>query len=174
MLLPSGVRVASFVAVNAVGRVTLGATPHFRAAPFERDDEFGGLGLPSQLPADAADTVAKGTIEPRASTTLAVVATDCALSRAAAKRLAIAAHDGIALAVFPAHTPFDGDTVFALSTGRLPLKDGPRGLLPLCAAAASTLARAIARAVYAATPAPGDRLPTWRARYQVGRPLGTG
>lgn len=164
-VLEGGVRVAAFVAANSVGRVTFGATPYFRAAPFEVDGEFGGLGLPSPLPSDAAAIVTKGTIEPRSSTTLALVATDCALTRAEAKRLAIAAHDGIALAVYPAHTPFDGDTVFALSTGARELSDGPRGLLTLGAAAAATLARAIARAVHAATPSPGDRLPTWRERY---------
>lgn len=168
-VLPDGTSVAAFVAVNAVGRVTLGTTPHFRAASFEEQAEFGGLGYPAAIPADAAALVTKGTIEPHASTTLAVVATDGVLSRAEAKRLAIAAHDGIALAVFPAHTPFDGDTVFAVSTARRPLADGSRGLVPLCAAATTTLARAIARAVYEATPAPADRLPTWRERYRDGR-----
>ena len=164
-VLEGGAQVACFVAVNAVGRVTLGATPHFRAAPYEIDGEFGGLGLPSPLPPDAAAIVIKGTVEPHASTTLAVVATDCALTRDEAQRLAIAAHDGLALAIYPAHTPFDGDTVFALSTGTRALADGPRGLLSLCATASTTLARAIARAAYAATPAPGDKLPTWRERY---------
>ncbi len=163
--LEDGARVVAFVAVNAVGRVTLGATPHFRAAPFEMDGEFGDVGLPASLPPDAAAVVTKRSVAPQASTTLAVVATDCALTRAEAKRLAIAAHDGIALAIFPAHTPFDGDTVFALSTGARDLSGGPRGLLTLSAAAAATLARAIARAVYAATPAAGDRVPTWRERY---------
>jgi len=165
-VLEGGVRVACYAAVNAVGRVTLGANPHFRAAPYEIDGEFGGLGLPSPLPPDAAAIVTKGAVEPHASTTLAVVATDCALTRDEAKRLAIAAHDGLALAIYPAHTPFDGDTVFALSTGTRALTDGPRGLLGLCAAASTTLARAIARAVYAATPAPGDKLLTWKERYE--------
>jgi L-aminopeptidase/D-esterase-like protein len=109
--------------------------------------------------------VTKGTVEPLASTTLAVVATDIALTRNEAQRLAIAAHDGLALAIYPAHTPFDGDTVFALSTGAQKLQNGPRGLLSLCAAASTTLARAVARAVYAATPSPGDKLPTWRKRH---------
>jgi L-aminopeptidase/D-esterase-like protein len=163
--LDHGANVAAYAAVNAVGRVTLGATNYFRAAPYEIDREFGGLGLPSPLPTDAAAIVTKGTVEPHASTTLAVVATDCALTRGEAQRLAIAAHDGLALAIYPAHTPFDGDTVFALSTERRPMANGPRGLLGLCAAASSTLARAIARAVYAATLAPNDRLPTWRERY---------
>lgn len=164
-VLEGGVRVASYVAVNAVGRVTLGATRHFRAAPYEVDGEFGGLGFPSPLPPDAAAIVTKGTVEPQTSTTLAVVATDCALTRNEAQRLAIAAHDGLALAIYPAHTPFDGDTVFALSTGNREIPVGPLGLLTLGAAAATTLARAIAIAVYAATPAHGDRMPTWRERY---------
>ena len=164
-VLGDGSRVAAFVAVNSVGRVTLGTTPHFRAAPFERDAEFGGLGFPAELPSDAGAVVTKVPREPGANTTLAVIATDCALTRAEAKRLAITAHDGIALAIFPAHTPFDGDTVFALSTGARELAGGMRALGPLCAAAAETLARAIARAVFAATPAESDRFPTWRGRY---------
>ncbi len=164
-VLVNGGRVAAFVAVNPVGRVTLGGTPHFRAAPFERDGEFGGRGLPSPLPPDADAVVTKGPAEPGANTTLAVIATDCALTRSEARRLAMAAHDGMALAIFPAHTPFDGDTVFALATGRRQGALAPRDLLALCAAATTSLARAIARAVYAAEPAPGDRLPTWRERY---------
>ncbi len=161
-------RVAAFVAVNAVGRVTLGTTPHFRAAPFEHEAEFGGLGLPAKLPPDAGAAVTKVPREPGGNTTLAVIVTDCALTRAEAKRLAISAHDGMALAIYPAHTPFDGDTVFALSTGARPLEGGMRGLGPLCAAAAEALARAIAVAVFAATPAPNDRFPTWRQRYGGG------
>jgi L-aminopeptidase/D-esterase-like protein len=163
--LEGGGRVACYAAVNAVGRVTIGATKHFRAAPYEVNDEFGGFGLPSPLPLDAAAVLTKGTVEAHASTTLAIVATDCALTRDEAQRLAIAAHDGLALAIYPAHTPFDGDAVFALSTGKRALANDPRGLLLLCAAASATLARAIARAVHAATPAPGDKLPTWLQRY---------
>jgi len=165
--LADGVKVASFAAVNAVGRVTLGASPFFRAAPFEVGAEFGGLGLPTPLPPDAAEPVTKRRLDSQASTTLAVVATDCALGRDQAKRLAIAAHDGMALAIYPAHTPFDGDIVFALATGAREFPGGREPLAALCAAAAATLARAIARAVYAAGPAPGDRLPAWRERYGV-------
>jgi L-aminopeptidase/D-esterase-like protein len=160
-----GVRLAAYVAANPVGRVTLGSGPHFRAAPFERDAEFGGLGLPSPLPADAGDLVLKGTARPGSSTTLAVIATDADLTRAEAHRLAIAAHDGIALAIYPAHTLFDGDAVFTLATGARPLGDRPRALVQLGAIAAATLARAIARAIFSAEPAAGDRLPTWRERH---------
>ncbi|WP_224407587.1 P1 family peptidase [Afifella sp. IM 167] len=161
--LSSGATLAAFVAVNAVGRVTLGAGPHFRAAPFERGNEFGGLGFPEKMPADAAEPVTKLSPAPGGNTTVAVVATDLALTKAEAKRLAIAAHDGLALAIYPAHTPLDGDTVFALSTGKVEAAEAERLALltEACAAAAATLARAIARAVHAATPAPGDTKPTW-------------
>jgi L-aminopeptidase/D-esterase-like protein len=166
--LEDGVRVAAFAVANAYGSATLGDTLFFRAAPFERDGEFGGLGLPSPLPLDAARVVTKAALGARQNTTLALIATDCALSRDEAKRLAIAAHDGLALAIFPAHTIFDGDAVFALSTGRSELAGRPRSLVDLAAAAAAALARAIARAIYAAAPAPGDPLPTWRQRRDAG------
>jgi L-aminopeptidase/D-esterase-like protein len=109
--LADGTRLAALVAVNAVGRVTLGSTPHFRAAAFEENAEFGGLGLPAPLPSDASEVAIKRRAEPGQSTTLGVVVTDWALTRAEAKRIAIAAHDGIALAIFPAQrrstaTPF--------------------------------------------------------------------
>jgi L-aminopeptidase/D-esterase-like protein len=164
-VLPDGATVAAFAAVNSVGRVTFGESPWFRAAPFEREGEFGGLGLPSPVPADVAEVVTKRPALPRAGTTICLVATDYDLTRSEAKRLAMAAHDGIALAVFPAHTPLDGDAVFALATGRRSLAERPAGLRDLCAAATAALARAIARGVYAAEPAAGDRWPTWRERY---------
>ena len=164
--LADGSRLAALVAVNAVGRVTLGSTPHFRAAPFEENAEFGGLGLPAALPGDAAEAAIKRRAEPGQSTTLGVVVTDWPLTRAEAKRIAIAAHDGIALAIFPAHTPLDGDTVFALSLGAGRRSARPDDLVALSAAAASTLARAIAVAIYSAEPAEGDRVPAWRERYK--------
>jgi L-aminopeptidase/D-esterase-like protein len=165
-VLSDGATVGAYVAVNAVGRVTLGSTPHFRAAPLEVDKEFGGLGLPSPVPPDAATIMTKGSIEARTNTTLAVIATDYELTRDQARRLAIATHDGLALAIFPAHTPFDGDTVFALATAKRPLLAGPQALLILCAAATSALARAVACAVYSATSSAGDRVPTWQQRYR--------
>jgi L-aminopeptidase/D-esterase-like protein len=88
-----------------------------------------------------------------------VVATDARLTKAEAKRLAIAAHDGFARALWPSHTPFDGDLVFALATGRVA---GAADMVALGAAAAACTARAIARAVYEAAPAAGDKLPTWK------------
>lgn len=159
--LPNGVTVGALVAVNAVGRATIGNAGHFRAAPFEKDGEFGGRGLPVPLPKDAAALVTKAG-RPAENTTLAIVATDAALTKAEAKRLAVMAHDGFAHALWPAHTPMDGDIVFAVSTGRVPLPDPTIGLMWLGAAAASCTARAIARGVYEASSAPGDLLPSWR------------
>lgn len=162
-VLDDGATVGALVAVNALGRVTVGDGPHFWAAPFEQDDEFGGLGLPAPLPADAMAVRSKfDTLKPGANTTIAVIATDVALTKSEAKRLAVMAHDGMARAIWPAHTPFDGDLVFAISTGKRPL-EAPGALLALGAAGAATLARAIARGVYEAEETAGDRLPTWRS-----------
>jgi L-aminopeptidase/D-esterase-like protein len=159
--LANGMTVAALAAANALGSATIGATRHFWAAAFERDGEFGGLGWPSPLPADAADLALKGH-RPGENTTLAVVATDAALSKAQAKRLAVMAHDGFARALWPAHTPLDGDIVFAIATGHVPLADPVADMVALGAAAAAVTARAIARGVYEATPEPGDVKPAWR------------
>jgi L-aminopeptidase/D-esterase-like protein len=162
--LSDGTAVAALVAVNALGQATVGEGPHFWAAPFEEGREFGGLGWPATLPPDAVRLRHKR--QPRAgeSTTIGVVATDAALTKAEAKRLAIMAHDGFARALWPAHTPHDGDLVFALATAARP-RSGPPDLVALGAAAAACVARAIARGVYEATPAPGDRVPAWRERF---------
>ena len=106
---------------------------------------------------------------PRTSTTLAVVATDAVLTKAEAKRLAVMAQTGLARAIYPVHTPLDGDIVFAVSTGRKPLADPMLGLTTLGTAAANCVARAIARAVYEATalPHPGA-LSAWRDRFGRG------
>jgi L-aminopeptidase/D-esterase-like protein len=163
--LPGGANVAALAAVNAVGQATIGDGPHFWAAPFETDGELGGRGLPSPLPRNATDLRFKGGGDPRQSTTIAVVATDAKLTKAEAKRLAIVAHDGFARALWPSHTPLDGDIVFALATGLVPLGEAPAAMIELGAAAAACMARAIARGVYLATPAVGDLLPTWREKF---------
>ena len=97
-----------------------------------------------------------------ANTTPCIVATDANLDKAQCHRLAVAAHDGIARAVVPAHTPHDGDIVFALSTQTHTVSEGD--LLQIGAAAAHCVARALARGVYEATAHPGDILPTWKDR----------
>lgn len=162
----AGLTLGALVAANPVGSVTVGGTRHFWAAPFEIGDEFGGLGLPHPMPADATRIAFKfGQPPPTgASTTIAVIATDAVLTKADAKRLAIAAHDGFARAIWPAHTPADGDLVFALATGASGREPDMAQAMDLYAAAGATMARAIARAIHAATPAPGDILPAWSSR----------
>jgi len=163
--LASGVTVAALAVVNAVGQATIADGPHFWAAPFEIDGEFGGRGLPSPLPSDAAAIRHKLGRDDRSNTTLAVVATDAALTKAQAKRLAVMAHDGFARALWPSHTPFDGDIVFALATGRIPISETPADIVEMGAATAACVARAIARGVCEATPADADRLPSWREKF---------
>ncbi len=161
---PFGHRIAAIAAVNALGSPLIGDGPWFWAAPFEVDGEFGGLGWPAAMsPADVAMRV-KGRVQP--STTIGIVITDAILTKAQAKRLAIMAHDGLARAVLPAHAPMDGDTIFAASTGHVPLADPMRDLTALGHAATQVFARAVARGVYEATalPFPGA-LPSWRDRF---------
>jgi D-aminopeptidase len=97
----------------------------------------------------------------QANTTIAIVATDAPLSKTQCHRVAVTAHDGLARAIVPAHTPMDGDLVFAVSTGAGELVDHA-GLREIGAAAAVCLSRAICRAVFAASPAKGDIIPTWQ------------
>ncbi|MXQ08861.1 peptidase T4 [Alphaproteobacteria bacterium GH1-50] len=156
-VLPSGTTVGALVAVNALGQVTVGDGPHFWAAPFEEAGEFGGLG-PATAPAGPPRTK----LGPM-NTTIAVVATDARLDKAGATRLAIMSHDGMARAIVPAHTPLDGDLVFAASTAERDLPEAERLLLGH--AAATCLARAIARGVFNASTAEGDALPTWAETF---------
>lgn len=155
--------IGAMVAVNPMGSVNIGKTKHFWAAPFELGDEFGGLGYPHPMPDDATDLQIKFREMQRggANTTIAVIATDAELTKAEAKRLAISAHDGFARAIWPCHTSYDGDLVFALSTGRSGRKPTADEYIDLCAAASSTMARAIARGVYSAEQQDGDILPAW-------------
>jgi D-aminopeptidase len=160
LVLPSGHTVGALVVANPVGSVTTPGERHFWAAPFEIDAEFGGLGPDPRGgltgPYDSRKALLAG-----ANTTIAIVATDAKLSKADCQRMAVTAHDGIARAVVPAHTPHDGDLVFAVSTGAHDI--GPMDPFFIGTAAAHCLARAIARAVFHATPAPGDLLPCWSA-----------
>ncbi len=153
--------VGALAAVNAVGSVTVAETQYFWAAPFERANEFGGLGSPQPWPDAASRPSLKFAAGARANTTLCVVATSAFLAHGDCKRLAIMAAAGMARALFPVFTPFDGDIVFALSTGKTPLRQ-PRAALPwIGAAAANCVARAIARGVYEAS----GSLPDGTASY---------
>ncbi|MHA7649536.1 P1 family peptidase [Mycobacterium sp. ML4] len=153
--LPSGVTVGALAVVNAAGEAVNPGT----GLPWmaELVDEFALVPPPAeqiealaQLPSPLSEL----------NTTIAVVATDAALSPAACRRVAIAAHDGLARTLRPAHTPLDGDTVFALATGAVevpPSAETPAALSPetgllttVCAAAADCLGRAVLDGVIAA------------------------
>lgn len=166
LVLEDGTCTGALVAANPMGSVTTPGNRHFWAAPFEIGGEFGGLGpdpaagLGRTLQSRRIQSMQDRTQE-RANTTIAIVATDAALTKAQCQRMAVAAHDGIARAILPCHSPFDGDLVFALSTGTRPLSDPDRSPGEIGHAAALCLSRAIARAIYHATPEPGDTLPCW-------------
>lgn len=168
-VLDSGITVGALVAANPVGAVTTPGDRHFWAAPFEVDDEFGGAGpdsasgLGRQLDSRKIRAMG-GQMAERANTTIAIVATDADLTKAQCQRMATAAHDGIGRATVPAHTPTDGDLVFAVSTNATSLENADRHLGEIGHAAALCLSRAIARAIYLATPAEGDLLPCWSDR----------
>ena len=146
-----GITVGAIVAVNSFGSVVGGDGASFWAAPFEIGDEFGGHGSAALGVAPDDWGLAKASPAARANTTIAAVATDAALTPAQARRVAIMAQDGLARAIRPAHAPFDGDVVFALSTARRVLPEPAAFTIArIGALAADCLARAIARAVYEA------------------------
>ena len=179
----NGFTVGALAAVNPFGSVTLPGLPDFWAWPFERNSEYGGRGAPKIYSATSEkskknkiheltldfdfESTFKNTEESSGNeaftnkistnTTLCVVATDATLTKAQAQRVAIMAQDGFARAIRPVHTPFDGDTVFVLATGKIPLsKIPPIDIARLGMMAADCVARAIARGVYAA-----ETLGTW-------------
>jgi L-aminopeptidase/D-esterase-like protein len=156
--LGDGLVVGALVAVNSIGSVYYpdGRTPY--AWPYEIGAEFGGLR--PERPAPLVDPAppesrlaAMGRLQPGTSTVIGIVATSAALIGAECRRLAVMAHDGIARAVRPSHTPFDGDTVFAVASGSAALAAGGiRAALVarLGSAAADCMARAIARGAFEA------------------------
>lgn len=165
----SGLQVGALVAVNARGYTTMGDMAQFWAWPLEQGKEFGGLpppgrGLGLAVPHDRADlTHDPARRDPRANTTIAVVATNARLDKASARRLAVMAQDGLVRAIRPVHTPQDGDTVFAIATGRHDLGNDALALSELGTLAADCLARAVARGVYNAETL--GAAPSWREKF---------
>ena len=157
---PGGVQVGAVVAANPFGPVVVPGSDAFWAWPLEQNGEFGGV------------RPERSSIEPDfefpedspvgANTTIAVIATNASLTVPQLERVAIMAHDGIARAIRPAHTPFDGDTVFALATGT-GSPEGPARLGEIGMMAADCLARAIARGVYEAETLGNS--PSYRSRH---------
>lgn len=138
--------VAAAVVANPLGSVIDPATGRF----------FGDPARP------AVDMEAFGALErpqPKLNTTIGVVATDCPLHVGQLERLAMTGHDGIARAVRPAHSPLDGDTLFAVSTAAAPGEVDPELYFSLCDASARCVESAIVTAVASAEP--GYGIPAW-------------
>jgi L-aminopeptidase/D-esterase-like protein len=159
----TGLQIGALVAANPRGHAVM-PDGCFWAWPHEQDGEFGDRRPTAPVPPEHG--LERLEARPAENTTIGVVATNAALSRSEARRVAIMGQDGYARAIRPAHTPFDGDTLFVLATGRLPLGEPRAAMLArLGALAADTVARAVARAVYEAeTLAPWR---SWRDTYKV-------
>jgi L-aminopeptidase/D-esterase-like protein len=149
----SGITVAALVAVNSLGTVIDPRTGRPWEQRLEKDDEFGPMGkIAIHLPDPPLPL-------PAGNTTIGVVATDALLTKAQAQKIAQMAHDGLARAIRPAHTMFDGDTIFCIATGAidLPRQTGffaapqSQALNDIGRAAADCMTRAIIRGVLAAT-----------------------
>ena len=141
----AGITVGALIACNALGDVLDPDTAQVVAGARTAD----GRGLldtrRALLRGELPKPLLAGT-----NTTLGVVATDATLTKVQVNRLAMVAHDGLARAINPVHTMSDGDTVFALATGRAPAGSEPLGMTVLSAMAAEAVARATLRAVLAA------------------------
>lgn len=165
--LAGGETVGALVAVNSWGAAVRPDCGRLWAAELALAGEIPPQPPIPGAPLDLEDFSACAAPVAGGNTTIAIVATDASLTKAGCRRLAIMAQDGLARAIRPAHTPFDGDTVFALSTG-----DGapiaPDRQARLGSAAADCLARAIMRTLVAAEPLGG--YPSWRGRWGGGPP----
>jgi L-aminopeptidase/D-esterase-like protein len=163
-----GMTVGALAAVNCFGSVVGPDGLTFWAAPYEFGAELGNAD-PGELWA-GPDAWPHAKLDPQAlaNTTLACVATDVELSTAECRRLALMAQAGLARAIRPVFAPFDGDVVFALSTGRRPAPE-PRALTiaRLGALAADCLARAVGRGVHEAATWPGSAVEDWRGRSSL-------
>ncbi|HTU74768.1 MAG TPA: P1 family peptidase [Trebonia sp.] len=160
----SGITVAALAVVNAAGSVASERTGLLHGAPFGLPGEFDWLAAPSaaELAAGAARLTGRprtgpGTrAEPGAprplNTTIGVIGCDASLTKAQCAKLAQVAHDGMARAIRPAHSMFDGDTIFALATGSGPPAT-PLELHAILASAADCFTRAVVHGVLSASSA---------------------
>ncbi|MCP4020578.1 MAG: P1 family peptidase [Desulfobacteraceae bacterium] len=157
----SEITVGAIAAVNSMGSLTMPGSPTMWAFPYEQDNELGNQPMPEKD--SKADLDYSFELPTGKNTTLVTVATDAALTKPQARRVAIMAQDGMARAIRPVHSPFDGDSVFVLSTGKCELSDPVVGVSRLGMLAADCVARAIARGGYQAQSL-GD-FDSYRDRY---------
>lgn len=164
----TGLTVGALVAVNAFGSPVIPGTNTLWAWPLEMGREMGGQSPPpGPIDAGRLDLDLKQAM-PGTHTTIAIVATNADLGKADLQRVAVMAQDGLARALRPAHTPFDGDAVFALATAAQ-APPSPRSALLVAeigAMAADCLARAVGRAIYEAETVAGI------SAYRDGRGVG--
>jgi L-aminopeptidase/D-esterase-like protein len=164
-VLDDGSTVAALVVVNPAGSAVDPATGELYAARFALDEEFGELRPPQQedlrRALDVGAALAAPTFgHPVLATTIGVIATDARLTKAQCAKVSGIGHDGMARAIRPVHTMFDGDTLFTLSTGTREAPD-PSAFFTLLEAAGDCVTRAIGHAVLSAqTVEAGGR--TWR------------
>ena len=121
VVLENGYTVGALVVANPMGSVTTASGKYFWAAPFEVDGEFGGMGVdPEHANFDGKQSLKEAAMmvfnAEMSNTTIAIVATDAPLTKTQCHRLAVTAHDGMARAIVPSHTPLDGDLIFGVST----------------------------------------------------------
>jgi len=152
LAMPSGITVGALVAVNSLGTVIDPVTGRPWEIRLEAGGEFGDLGQRAVILPEAQEK------KPARNTTIGLVATDAVLSKVQARKIAQMAHDGLARAIRPAHTMFDGDTLFCLATGKRDLPGRPgffsapqaEALNQLGQAAADCISRAIMHAILSA------------------------
>ena len=153
-----GFEIGALVAVNSFGAVVRPGTRRLWAADYEADDEMGGV--EDDRKPDMGDIFAntKMSASPRTNTSLAVVAVNATLTPSEVRRVAMMAQDGLARAIRPAHAAVDGDSVFALATGRREMGGGGGGVSGMRALEVSRLgawgadcvSRAVGRAIWSA------------------------
>jgi len=152
LILHSGVTVAALVAVNSAGSVINPDTGCPWEIGLEIGNEFGQQGKRAvRLPPQTASASVK-------NTTIGIIATDAMLTKAQAQKIAQMAHDGMARAIRPSHTMFDGDAIFCMATGKrkLPENSGffstPQApaINEIGHSAADCMSRAITRAILTA------------------------
>jgi L-aminopeptidase/D-esterase-like protein len=148
----SGITVAAMVVVNSLGSVVNPETGRIWESRLEVNGEFGGQGKRKvRLPSPPEQVPAK-------NTTIGIVAIDAILTKVQAQKMAQMAHDGLARAIRPSHTMFDGDTIFCIATGKKRLPETPgvfaspyaQAINDIGHAASNCIARAIIRGVLAA------------------------
>lgn len=156
----NGVMIGALAVANPMGSVHCPDSNRFWGASCEIDDEYGGRGMPPHY--DPLDVRTKHHPHANSNTVIGIVATNLKLDKAGLTRLATAAHDGIARAVQPSHTPLDGDLIFAVSTGQHDVPCDAHDLAMLGHGAALCMTRAICRGVWQADVAADDHLPVIR------------